>query len=161
MVQTNTWYHVAMTYDGTTFKLYVNGVLDGQHAASGPIAINTEPVRLGGGSDSGCIPYNLNGLLDEPAIYNRALSSSEIAAIYNAGSAGKCTPAPLAPVITSQPTNLTVNVSNTARCSLSRPPAQLHFTINGVSATPTCSGATNAILTLPNVQLCTSWPVIP
>ncbi len=31
----------------------------------------------------------MNGLLDEASIYNRALSASEIGAIYNAGSAGK------------------------------------------------------------------------
>ena len=32
------------------------------------------------------------GLIDEPAVYNRALSAAEIRAIYNAGSAGKCVP---------------------------------------------------------------------
>jgi len=36
----------------------------------------------------------LNGTLDEVVIYNRALSPSEIQAIYNAGSAGKCAPEP-------------------------------------------------------------------
>ena len=39
------------------------------------------------------------GLIDEPAVYNRALSAEEIAAIYNAGSAGKCQ----LPIIISQP----------------------------------------------------------
>src|SRR5205085_6828151 len=33
-----------------------------------------------------------NGLIDEPTIYNRALSDAEIQAIYSAGSAGKCKP---------------------------------------------------------------------
>ena len=32
------------------------------------------------------------GLMDELSIYNRALSQSEIQAIYNAGSGGKCVP---------------------------------------------------------------------
>ena len=31
-----------------------------------------------------------NGQIDEVEIFNRALSADEIAAIYNAGSAGKC-----------------------------------------------------------------------
>ena len=34
------------------------------------------------------------GLIDEVGIYNRALSASEIQAIFNAGSAGKCKPCP-------------------------------------------------------------------
>ena len=33
---------------------------------------------------------NLTGLLDEVSLYNRALSASEIAAIYSAGGSGKC-----------------------------------------------------------------------
>ena len=32
----------------------------------------------------------LNGLIDEVTIYDRALSTAEIQAIFNAGSAGKC-----------------------------------------------------------------------
>ena len=35
----------------------------------------------------------LSGKLDELSLYNRALSSNEIATIYLAGSAGKCPPA--------------------------------------------------------------------
>ncbi len=38
-------------------------------------------------------PFSENlyqGLIDEPSLYNRALSATEIAAIHAAGSAGKC-----------------------------------------------------------------------
>src|SRR5207253_6671967 len=38
-----------------------------------------------------------NGLIDEPTIYNRALSDAEIQAIYSAGSAGKCNPQCISP----------------------------------------------------------------
>ena len=38
------------------------------------------------------------GLIDYPSLYNRALSAEEIAAIFNAGSAGKCKGVPLTPV---------------------------------------------------------------
>src|SRR5207244_3547852 len=34
------------------------------------------------------------GTIDEPSVYSRALSTAEIQAIYNAGSAGKCPPPP-------------------------------------------------------------------
>ena len=38
----------------------------------------------------GSLPHPFAGRIDEPAVYNRALSAAEIQAIYNAGSAGKC-----------------------------------------------------------------------
>jgi len=41
------------------------------------------------GADTGCGTYS-RAIMDEIAFYNRALSPSEIAAIYAAGSAGKC-----------------------------------------------------------------------
>src|SRR5207237_30891 len=41
--------------------------------------------------------HKLKGNLDEVSIYNRALSASEIASIYGAGSAGKCKPIPCDP----------------------------------------------------------------
>ena len=47
------------------------------------------------------------------SLYNRALSSNEIEAIYLAGSGGKCF-TPTGPTITSQPTNQTVIVGQTA-----------------------------------------------
>jgi hypothetical protein len=85
VVQTNTWSHVAMTYDGAALNLYVNGELDATIAASGHINSIPDPVFLGTEGSRYFI-----GLLDEVAIYNRALSATEIKAIYDAGSAGKC-----------------------------------------------------------------------
>jgi hypothetical protein len=99
LVQSNTWYHLAETYDGTTLKLYVNGSLDTQLAVTGPIITTTQPVRIGGGSAPGTLLYSFNGMIDEPSIYDRALSQAEIQAIYNAGVGGKLflssTPPPL------------------------------------------------------------------
>ncbi|MBX7054992.1 MAG: FG-GAP-like repeat-containing protein [Pyrinomonadaceae bacterium] len=89
----NTWYHGAVTYDGTTIKLYVNGQLENQAA----IGLNTvlESYGLVIGHRAGGSFWT--GQIDEPAIYDRELSASEIAAIYNAGSAGKCS-TPCAPL---------------------------------------------------------------
>src|SRR5262249_11061457 len=36
--------------------------------------------------------FNFTGAIDEVEVFNRALSGSEIAAIFNAGSYGKCQP---------------------------------------------------------------------
>jgi hypothetical protein len=145
VVQTNTWYHLAETYDGTTLKLYVNGSLDTQMAVAGPIITTTQPVRIGG------LAYYFNGLIDEPSIYSRALSASEIQAIYNAGSAGKCF-TPVAPAITTQPTNQTSLVGGTATFSVAASgtaPLGYQWSLNGTNIT----GATNPTLTLNNVQL--------
>lgn len=87
--QLNRWYHVAMTYDRSSLKLYVDGALDGSASFSGDIITTSQPVRIGGGAPSGWPPFHFAGLIDEVEIFNRALSATEIQAIYDAGSAGK------------------------------------------------------------------------
>jgi hypothetical protein len=92
--------------------------------------------------------YSFAGLLDEPSIYNRALSSNEIVAIYNAGSAGKC---PVPPTILAQPTNETVMAGATATFSVKvngSAPFFYQWSFSGTNL----PGATNASLTLTNVQ---------
>lgn len=88
-IQPNTWYHAAVTYDGTTVTLYLNGQLE----ASAPRALNT--VIDGNGLTFGFRPdinAHWTGLIDEVEIFRRALSASEILGIYNAGNAGQCLP---------------------------------------------------------------------
>ena len=86
VVQPQTWYHLALTHDGATLQQYVNGAVDGGVPASGPIQATTRPLVIGGWSAHW---WNLNGEVDEPSLYHRALSQSEIQSIYNAGPAGK------------------------------------------------------------------------
>ncbi|MBI5631873.1 MAG: carboxypeptidase regulatory-like domain-containing protein [Nitrospirae bacterium] len=85
----NTWTHVAATYDGVMMNVYLNGSLDNSRAVSGAIPVNTLPLRIGADSN-GANPFS--GLIDEVEVFNRALSADEIAAIFNAGPAGKCVP---------------------------------------------------------------------
>jgi hypothetical protein len=85
------WYHVAMVYDGHTLSGYVNGRLDGSLSATGPVSSSVNSLRIGAyaplnGSDSKCF---FDGQIDELSLYNRALSSTEIQSIYNAGQVGK------------------------------------------------------------------------
>ncbi len=89
-IQLNTWYHVAMTYDGSYLRLYVNGAPDGSTLASGNICVIADPLRIGGSYSGGWGNYKLHGQIDEPTLYHRALTPSEISAIYMAGAAGKC-----------------------------------------------------------------------
>lgn len=73
---TNTWYHVAVTYDAatTTMKLYKNGTLVALNTNVAPYT-NGNMVRLGA-FDNGT--NLLNGKLDEVRIWNRVLSACEL-----------------------------------------------------------------------------------
>jgi hypothetical protein len=71
----NAWTHVALSHDGTTLRLYMNGVQTASQTGVGGIQTNDNPLRIGGNS-----PYGefFQGLIDEVRVYNRALSQSEI-----------------------------------------------------------------------------------
>ena len=73
---TNTWTHLASTYDGSTQKLYVNGALVGSRSQTGSIALSNGALRIGGNSVWG---EYFNGYIDEVRVYNRALTQTEIA----------------------------------------------------------------------------------
>ena len=92
--QANTWYHLAVTRTSGTFRLYVNGSqLGSEQYDPNPVSDVSGILRIGdyagGDTDIGG-GYDVNGLIDEVEIFNRALTASEIQSIYNAGSAGKC-----------------------------------------------------------------------
>ena len=83
-VPLNTWTHVSVTYDSTTttMKLYFNGVLEDTNTSVD--AVSDPTVQIGG-----FIGNNLwNGSLDEVTLFNRALSDSEIQALYNSSQYG-------------------------------------------------------------------------
>ena len=146
------FYHVAGTYDGTNISLYVNGKLEAQlsspqtiiHNSSIPwtIGANTPFLRAEGYLDT------WNGVIDEVAIFNRALSSNEVAAIYAAGTAGMCK----GPSIINQPISQTVCAGQgftfTAQATGYPAPAyQWQFSTNG-STWVNISGATGPVYSL-------------
>jgi hypothetical protein len=71
----NTWTHLAMTYDGTTLKMYVNGTLINSTAQSGTITTSTGALQIGGDTTYG---QYFNGLIDEVRVYNIALTQTQI-----------------------------------------------------------------------------------
>lgn len=95
IIGNDVWYHVAATYDGASAKIYVNGVLEASAAKTGEILPSTSGT-LEIGRQSGVGEEYFNGLIDEPALYDRALTSGEIASIFNAGSSGKSKPTAVA-----------------------------------------------------------------
>jgi hypothetical protein len=93
----NTWSHVAAVYDqlAGARRIYVNGVKVAERIDP-PITVtnSTATVAIGAQSAGGPATYYFDGLIDELSFYSTALSTAEIQAIYNAGSAGKCVPPP-------------------------------------------------------------------
>lgn len=87
-----TFYHVAVTYDGSSIKMYLNGVFKQSAGLNGAVRDTTYPVLIGRRSGTGVDGKGdvLIGVIDEVDVYERALTDAEIQAIYNAGSAGKC-----------------------------------------------------------------------
>src|SRR4029450_3818401 len=67
----NTSIHLAVTYDGATLRLYVNGTQVGTRAAAGPLLTSNGVLRLGGNSIWG---EDFKGRLDEVRLYRRGLT---------------------------------------------------------------------------------------
>lgn len=89
----NTWTHVAQTWDGTTLNVYANGELIGAGAVDGlPDAREEAPLLIGRWQAPAPRDedFPFIGIIDEVGIYTRALASSEISAIFSAGSLGLC-----------------------------------------------------------------------
>ncbi|MBI4325678.1 MAG: LamG domain-containing protein [Chloroflexi bacterium] len=103
VVTLNTWIHVAAVYDqpAGTRRIYVNGIKVAERVHE-PITILNGTSKLGIGtsfpSSTTSADY-FDGLIDELSLYARALSQSELLAIYNAGAAGKCPPTPPPPCV--------------------------------------------------------------
>jgi hypothetical protein len=116
------FHFIVGTYDGSTMKLYIDGVLAGTRSAAGPINKTIKPLLLGAGMGNNDVKnWFQRGLLDEVELFDRALSQSEVQALYAAGSAGKCK----APTPTPEPTSCstTVTVPGTANPYLAGMPA--------------------------------------
>ncbi len=86
----NSWMHISAIIDFSTVKIYVNGVLihsGNATSAPGGIGNYTTNTSLIFGKDIPGQTEYANGLLDDIAIYNRALSASEVQQLYTGQSA--------------------------------------------------------------------------
>ena len=78
------WTQYVGTYDGSTTKLYINGVLVSSTALSGSLSY-LGPVAVGAWPSGG---NNFNGQLADAQIYNTALSANQVQQLYQEGIAG-------------------------------------------------------------------------
>jgi hypothetical protein len=80
----DTWHHVACTYDGISAQLFVDGELKRNKFISESIDYsNVEALSIGAGN-TGSLGFK--GFIDELVLFSRALSGSEIKALYNSRS---------------------------------------------------------------------------
>ena len=74
------WNHLAITRQQHVFTIYANGAAVGSETSDREIPHVNAPMKIGEAEG-----YYFNGFLKEIGIYHRALSDSEVAAIFHAG----------------------------------------------------------------------------
>jgi hypothetical protein len=77
----NKWLQITQTYDGDRIYVYQNGGFYAQSGTGVQLTTNTNPLYLGSNGGSN---YFLDGTMANVYLYNRALTSSEVAQNYNA-----------------------------------------------------------------------------
>ena len=107
LINDNAWHHIVAVRDNSNDqnRLYVDGQLEDSGSHNYTAGFNaTTTLGIGYMAYTGTPDYYYDGLLDEVALYSKALSEAEILDHYNNG-AGKsyCEMQPTAPVIISTP----------------------------------------------------------
>jgi hypothetical protein len=82
IITNNAWNHLAVSFDGTTYSVYVNGTLrynTTNHAGRVPYATHIRNI--------GRVDNYFNGTIDEVRVYNTALNESQVYSLYSYGAA--------------------------------------------------------------------------
>ncbi len=72
------WTHLASTYDGSQFKIFVNGQLVNTAAVSGAVCTSNTPLTVGAVFKNNITKNFVLGMIDDVRIYNNALTASQI-----------------------------------------------------------------------------------
>ncbi len=99
------WHHVAgVLKKGQYARLYLDGLQVGEKTSfTGDTADGSSPLYFGRRGDG----YYFPGLVDEVALFNRALTTEEVSAVYSAGSLGVAYQVDPSPVVLQQPVSET------------------------------------------------------
>lgn len=82
-IDINRWYHISVTFDGTNYKLYIDGILEKTASGSNPASNNVDFI-LGAMSQGSTAPNNYyNGWMDEVRIWNLSLTVDQIRQTMN------------------------------------------------------------------------------
>jgi hypothetical protein len=124
LIVANAFQHVAATYDVASGMcvLYLNGAIVAEQNFGSFTPNTIYDLYLGTRQIYGT--WYWAGVLDEFSLYDRALSASEVAAIYTADNAGKCASAP--PVLAIEPDGggylIRITATPGSTCRLQRAP---------------------------------------
>lgn len=136
------WHHVALTYDGTTARLYADGT---ERVSAAKTWNLVQGAAYIGRQVNGAGEY-WNGLIDDVRVYSRALTAAEIAALA-AGSGGPATPTNLQATAGNAKVSLTWSAATGAssyRVKRATIPGGPYTTIAGTASTSyTNTGLTN------------------
>ena len=80
VVSDEKWHHIAGSYDLDSLRLYVDGVLEGEGDHDGEPDFMDDPLMLGSGEI-----WPFLGIIDDVAIFNKALSADDILNIMDDG----------------------------------------------------------------------------
>jgi hypothetical protein len=83
-INTDQWYHLAASIDGTTVKVYVNGKLEKSVSQTSTPVFTTESFTIGNRSG---LMQPAEGTVDDARVYNYALTDYQIKTLYNQDSA--------------------------------------------------------------------------
>ena len=81
IITNDKWHHVAKVYDGSSIKMFIDGILDTEMSSKGTLDTNESPIWLGAN------PNNIaaTGLFDEVGFFTQALSQDEINDVMSIG----------------------------------------------------------------------------
>lgn len=86
----NNWHHLAVTYNGSTALMYMDGKVVGtQTGVTGTFQNRANNLRIGSAYYNGGVAGYFPGLVDEVKVYNYARSAAEIKADFTKGAANK------------------------------------------------------------------------
>jgi hypothetical protein len=84
----DTWYHLALTFDGSDSIIYLDGKEEARGTSAGAITVSTSDFFIGAEPSGQAIDTSYpawHGVLDEFYFYNRALTEAEIGLLMERG----------------------------------------------------------------------------
>lgn len=79
---TDRMYTLIGTYDGTTAKLYIDGVEVSSVGITGTLESGAQEMLIGGYGNNA---FNFDGIIDECSVFNKALTTAEVAELHDNG----------------------------------------------------------------------------